>query len=117
MSSDQHENPYTPTLESSGVSTHELETKSNRVIRHAKRAGLALIGMFFLGLLGPLVYALFFAVQRWKCQQVIKQYNDANLSIPGELLNARRRLYTATVVCGGLAGVVSLVLAGSAFRR
>lgn len=78
-------NPYAPTavasMEATGVAwPYDLPLSNSRRVRRlakdADRAAMSILGAFFMGLLGPIVFTIFFIVQLWTYDRLVRQYPD-----------------------------------------
>ena len=74
----QPQNPFAATTELSDGSPEDLEKEVNRLVGHANRPGLSIIGLIFMGLLGPAVYTLVFFHQVRECRRLIEACRRAN---------------------------------------
>ena len=97
-SSFQTPNPYSPTTELSEDSLEDLEKSASRLLKHADRVWLSLIGLAFLGLLGPFVYTCVFLYQRRECDRLIEACRKATPTSVGRLREAKARFGAAATL-------------------
>ncbi|MEL6105983.1 MAG: hypothetical protein AAFU85_08100 [Planctomycetota bacterium] len=99
------QNPYAATTELSDVAPESLDTEVNRLVKHADRVGLSIIGLAFLGLLGPTVYTLVFIHQVRECDRLIESCRRTDSHHVPRLRDARPRFLAAAQVYGALLAV------------
>ncbi|MEO1524657.1 MAG: hypothetical protein AAFX06_04435 [Planctomycetota bacterium] len=111
-SSSDSPNPYAPTTELSEVSAKDLEKEIKTLLWHANRVWLSLIGLVFLGLLGPIVYTLVFLHQTRECDRLAEADPATDSAFAPRLRKARAK-FSAAAQLYGILLVAEIIYFGS----
>lgn len=95
-------NPYAPTTNLSGNAAEDLEKQVDQLIRHANRVWMSLIGVAFLGLLGPPIYTLVFVSQTRRCDELIQACDEEHQELGFRLREAKSKFRSAALFYGVL---------------
>lgn len=92
------------------VATSEDIRDIRRLAKDADRAAMSLVGAFFLGLLGPIVFTIFFTGHLWSYDRLVRQYPDL-LSIEHQHQPVAKSFAAARSKFVGFACVFRILLA------